>query len=618
MPLTLTGGGESRLDGAPDQLLPPFADGVEALAQAILADDTDNVYGGDINLARQIARQQLSEKSERSRAGQAAAAQAGADRNRTRAARRGVSPESLPMDEYGAVSGRTVQEANRPLPEAEAALGMEQEAADAIIRGLREGTPVFGPQGDLDFLRERGERNPLEPNGRTDMAMRARIRERRGQFAEMPDGTRIPIGAEPTDAQIRSEREGLEWANETPGTERQALYDPAGYEEFREGVRQDIQDRARKDKATYGTGVTDPDTRADLGLGPLTPEQAEARARRQRSEARVRYAQQGRFYGEKLQAETGMPAGTPEEVMEAERFKQRQASRMAEQKARRGRVADNARLRAQGIPLAVGALPEADRADAIRGLLPNRNAAGDVADRDFQLKLQGLEAAQAQSKMEFDAKMAAIAAENARANAAMADARAKWEAEQKAAQDERDKAAADRAAALGNQQREVDVKEQEVKSRDATARALPGIQAEAEANAAGRREAAEAARIERERTQDMEMQRLQADIASYGGGVQHIMEGRLDTPAAHQSLTRIATAADQSRGGFYEVDAVRMDAELFRLGVKDPQVRHALVYRYGLGTAPGSTWQASDVDGRDNILSGLGMAIFGGPSFPTR
>lgn len=116
----------------------------------------------------------------------------------------------------------------------------------------------------------------------------------------------------------------------------------------------------------------------------------------------------------------------------------------------------------------------------------------------------------------------------------------------------------------------------------------------------------------------MEMQRLQADISSYGGGVQHIMEGRLDTPAAHQSLTRIAAAADQSQGGFYEVDAVRMDAELFRLGVKDPQVRHALVYRYGLGTSPGSTWQASDVDGRDNILSGLGMAIFGGPSFPTR
>lgn len=252
MALTLRSGGESRLDGAPDQLLPPFADGVEALAQAILADDTDNVYGGDINLARQIARQQLGEMSARSRAGQAAAEQAGADRNRARAARQGVSPESLPMDEYGAVSGRTVQEANRPLPEAEAALGMEQEAADAIIRGLREGTPVFGPQGDLDFLRERGERNPLEPNGRTDMAMRARIRERRGQFAEMPDGTRIPIGAEPTDAQIRREREWQEWANQTPGTERQALYDPAGYEEFREGVRQDIQDRARQDMETYG------------------------------------------------------------------------------------------------------------------------------------------------------------------------------------------------------------------------------------------------------------------------------------------------------------------------------------------------------------------------------
>jgi hypothetical protein len=450
------------------------------------------------------------------------------------------------------------------------------------------------------------------------MAMRARIRERRGQFSEMPDGTRIPVGAEPTDAQIRREREWQEWANQTPGTERQALYDPEAYEEFREGVRQDIQDNARKDKEAYGTGVTDPAVRADLGLAPLAPEQEEARARRQRSEARVRYAQQGRFYDKKLQAETGMPAGTPEEVMEAERFRKRQATRMADQEARRGRVADNARLRAQGIPLAVGALPEADRADAIRGLLPNRNAAGDAANRDFDLKLRGLTAAQDQAKMDFDLKMAAMAAENARAVAAMQEGRAKWEAEQEALRDERDKAAADRAAALGNQQREVDVKEQEVKSRDATARALPGIQAEAAAGEAVRRDEAEAARTKREQAQAMEMQRLQADISSYGGGVQHIMEGRLDTPAAHQSLTRIAAAADQSQGGFYEVDAVRMDAELFRLGVKDPQVRHALVYRYGLGTSPGSTWQASDVDGRDNILSGLGMAIFGGPSFPTR
>jgi hypothetical protein len=349
MPLTLTSGGESRLDGAPDQLLPPFADSVEALAQAILADDTDNVYGGDINLARQIARQRLGEMSDRSRAGQAAAAQAGADRDRTRAARQGVSPESLPMDEYGAVSGRTVQEANRPLPEAEAALGREREAADAIIRGLREGTPVFGPQGDLDFLRERGERNPLEPNGRTDMAMRARIRERRGQFSEMPDGTRIPVGAEPTDAQIRAERGFQEWANKTPGTERQALYDPEAYEEFREGVRNDIRDRAQDDMTTYGTGPDDNGRRARLRLPPLTADQETRRADRAESENRVRQAQRGRFYEDKLMVDAGItpPKPGPDagiQDLERAAFRGRYARRQAELDRRKQNRIDQAMM----------------------------------------------------------------------------------------------------------------------------------------------------------------------------------------------------------------------------------------------------------------------------------
>jgi hypothetical protein len=520
------------------------------------------------------------------------------------------------MDAYGSVSGRTVQEANRPQADAEAALMQDQDIADEIVRGYREGDRNWQAEGDRQYSQEYGlggfDRGP----GRSDLDYRRRIQDQQG-FIRTPQGM-VPVGPQITPERVESMAEFDDWANENPGTERQALYAPQEYERFREGVRNDIRDKARAEMAMYGTGVTDPDARADLGLAPLTPEQAEARARRQRSEDRVRFAQQGQFYEKKLQDETGMPAGTPVFDMEARRFTQRQALRTADQEARRRRVADNARLRAQGIPAAVGALPEADRAEAIRGLLPNRNAAGDVANRDFDLKLQGLTNTQAQAKMDFDLRMAGIEAENARALAAMQEGRARWEAEQGALRETRDKEAADREAALGNQRRELDIKEGEVDSRDATARALPGIQAEAAADEAARRDEAEAARAERERAQAMEMQRLQADIASYGGGVQHIMEGRLDTPAAHQSLSNIARASDQSGGGFYEVDAVRMDAELFRLGVRDPQVRHALVYRYGLGTAPGSTWQASDVDGRDNVLSGLGMAIFGGPSFPTR
>jgi hypothetical protein len=290
MPLTLRRGGESRLDGAPDQLLPPFADGVEALAQAILADDTDNVYGGDINLARQIARQQLGEMSDRSRAGQAAAAQAGADRDRARAAVRGVDPESLPSDEYGAVPKRTVREANRPPKDAEAALMQDQGLADEITAGLRTGDQNWQAEADRQYSQEYGLGGFEHGPGQTDLDIRRRIQGQQG-FIRTQQGM-VPMGRDPTPEQIENYRNFHEkWANETPGSERQARYNPEAYEEFREGVRQDIQDNARKDKEAYGTGVTDPAVRADLGLAPLAPEQQEARARRQRSEDRVAEAE---------------------------------------------------------------------------------------------------------------------------------------------------------------------------------------------------------------------------------------------------------------------------------------------------------------------------------------
>jgi hypothetical protein len=241
------------MDGAPDQLLPPFADGVEALAQAILADDADNVYGGDINLARQIARQQLGEMSDRSRAGQAAAAQAGADRDRARAAVRGVDPESLPSDEYGAVPKRTVREANRPPKDAEAALMQDQHLADEITAGLRTGDQNWQAEADRQYSQEYGLGGFEHGPGQTDLDIRRRIQGQQG-FIRTQQGM-VPMGRDPAPEQIENYRNFHgKWANETPGSERQARYNPEAYEEFREGVRNDIRDGARYDMATYGTG----------------------------------------------------------------------------------------------------------------------------------------------------------------------------------------------------------------------------------------------------------------------------------------------------------------------------------------------------------------------------
>jgi hypothetical protein len=355
------------------------------------------LYGGDPSNAKADAEKWANDyiegqrqKTAANRAAAEAMAQQNADaRGRQRSAARGVAPESLPMDEYGSVSGRTVQEANRPQDEAEAVLAMEQDAADRIARGLREGTPTFEAQGDLDFLRERGDKNPTAGPGRTDMAMRSQIRERRGQYYEMPDGTRIPVGREPTAADIRAEREWQDWTNEAPGTERQALYAPEEYERFREGVRNDIRDNARRDMATYGTG---PDWKlqaeadeamrtaeaAEVGqflgglsgptqnmlrgplvgtdLARLTPgntsqagAQLAARQERKASEERVRNAQRGRFYEERLRADAGLapqslgPNPTIDQLERAA-YTQRYTKRQRELEARKQNRIDQAMM----------------------------------------------------------------------------------------------------------------------------------------------------------------------------------------------------------------------------------------------------------------------------------
>jgi hypothetical protein len=241
-----------------------------------------------------------------------------------------VNPESLPVDAYGAVSGRTVQEANRPLPEAEAALGLEQDAAARIARGYREGRRNWEAESEYQFLQERGERNPLASQGDRDVDVRRRVMQQRGQFFEMPDGTLIPVGAEPTAADIRNEREWQEWVGQNPGSERQARYDPQGYEQYREGVREDIRNRAKWEEMTFGAGP-------DRAVSPLQRQNREAR---RASEERVRDAQRGRFYQDRLLVDQGVavsPPGPDATVDELERaaFRDRYARRQADLQGRK-------------------------------------------------------------------------------------------------------------------------------------------------------------------------------------------------------------------------------------------------------------------------------------------
>lgn len=347
--LRLTRGGESRLGGAPYQELPGYADAVDAVAAKLLEEDTDGLLANDQELARERAKlilnSQLDAHRNASAERQAQVAEDYGRRQDDRVQARGVDPETMP---YGA-SASDVRLANRPFADASAQLGMEQDAADRVVRGLREGTPTFEAQGDLDFLRERGDMNPLAGPGRTDMAMRGAIRERRGQYYEMPDGTRIPVGREPTAAEIRAEREWQDWTNETPGTERQALYNPAGYEQFREGVRQDIQDSARADMATYGTGTDEQLLNSAESGNRMAAQQYRNRQARRDSEERVRNAQRGRFYQDKLMVDAGVSAqrpgpGATVEELERAAFRNRYARRQAELESRKQARIEQAQL----------------------------------------------------------------------------------------------------------------------------------------------------------------------------------------------------------------------------------------------------------------------------------
>lgn len=99
--------------------------------------------------------------------------------------------------------------------------------------------------------------------------------------------------------------------------------------------------------------------------------------------------------------------------------------------------------------------------------------------------------------------------------------------------------------------------------------------------------------------------RVAAEVQRYGvPGVEELMAGQYDTPGAQEALEAIAAGADQSWTGFYNSDARRMDAELMRLGVMDPEMRRQLVTRYGLATTFGPSSRSGPISGIVNALSG--------------
>jgi hypothetical protein len=139
-------------------------------------------------------------------------------------------------------------------------------------------------------------------------------------------------------------------------------------------------------------------------------------------------------------------------------------------------------------------------------------------------------------------------------------------------------------------------------------------------NASAEREKAAAAQRlqeERDRQTAENLAKKERDLtviapmeAKHGPGVRHILAGSYETPEAQASLESMAAAADQSWTGFYNSDAVRLDATLQRLGVADPSVRRGLVNFYGLG--PGAAFGPG---GRSGPISNTVNWWYGDPRY---
>jgi hypothetical protein len=78
-----------------------------------------------------------------------------------------------------------------------------------------------------------------------------------------------------------------------------------------------------------------------------------------------------------------------------------------------------------------------------------------------------------------------------------------------------------------------------------------------------------------------EMLRRQQLVAEYGPGVEHIIAGQDKSPAAQETLRKIAAESDQNSFGFWQSDAERMNDILKRLDVSDPARRKQFIDQYG-------------------------------------
>lgn len=420
--------------------------------------------------------------------------------------------------------------------------------------------------------------------------------ERAGRFEFRPKAGGGVEAVDTAPGEAESRAEFAKWASASPGSARQAQYDPQAFAAWEQAQADKRQAQYANERETYG--VADGPGWANR----LTPEQASARQARADSDAR----------------QANSNRDVRQAIFEARSLARNQPSE--DELTRRAAVVR--RAQARGNPLEY--LGRTDVGDWQKMVASQALLAGRTPDTTpLSVQAKGSELEEKLALMRADAEARATEGREARlsardeSDAARAQAREEAALARQQAMDLYERKAAEDRAARDQQFQQFQIQMQQQSeaaaraaeearlrheaamqaSRDQHAAAIKGIEAQmantgtsASAQVDAARIAADARQAGMKEESDRQSQLLElkqkeaqkaALVGQYGPGVEHLISGD-DTPAAQDSLRAIAAEADKGWWGFWKEDAERMDAVLRRIGVTDPARRQTLVQNYGL------------------------------------
>lgn len=263
-PTRATSKPESRTAGASElPVMDEDDQSIVALARSLLDEGVAIDMPSALQMAREYASDSRAQHRQDMDASRARADAAYGQRQAQRAEARGVVPED-------GQTGADVRFANKPTASQEATVDFQQDAADNVTRGLRDGS-IDEPGSQA--WNEQSAYNYAQDHG-IDSA----------EDAEIVRFLTRRLRREPRPDEVEEEKNWRKWVNENPGSERQAQYNPAGWNEWW-AERNRVNNEADRKKYGPPTGVStiDPKTgewTKPLSVGDLTPEQVAARNRR--------------------------------------------------------------------------------------------------------------------------------------------------------------------------------------------------------------------------------------------------------------------------------------------------------------------------------------------------